>query len=277
MTTCCEPPLLLRDDSARRSWRLAAVIPAFNEAPVIGRVVAEALRLRQGDAGLFERVIVVDNGSTDDTGELAARAGALVVREPRRGYGAACLAGIAAAGAADAIVFIDGDASVDLAETPRLLAPLYLGADLVIGARHDAAPGAMSFPQRFGNRLATAVMRLLWRVRVSDLGPFRAVRRAALERLDMRDQRFGWTVEMQVKAIQRGLRTVEVPVRARPRIGQSKISGTCRGVISAGVGILSTIGRLWLIQHVGDRMLPEPHRAAAAAATLIQLKETRNS
>ncbi len=245
--------------------RLVAVIPAFNEAPAIGAVVQEVLGLVRGGRPLFEDVVVVDNGSTDGTAEIAAESGARIVSEPSRGYGAACLAGIAAAGGADAIVFVDGDASVELADTHRLLAPLFAGADLVIGARLEAPRAAMSFPQRFGNRLATALIRLLWRVPVSDLGPFRAIRRSALRALDMRDRTYGWTVEMQVKAIQRGLRTVEVPVRLRTRIGQSKISGTVRGVIGAAIGIFSMIGRLWLAQ--GLRASPSPEALLRRIAT----------
>lgn len=238
--------------------RIHAVIPAYDEAPAIRRVVAGACALRRSGRPLFARVIVVDNGSGDNTAPRAAAAGACVVHEPRRGYGSACLAGIAAAADADILVFIDGDGSVALEQTAALLAPFDEGADLVIGVRHKIARGAMSLPQRFGNRLATVLIRLLWRVPVSDLGPFRAIRRESLERLHMQDTRFGWTVEMQVRAIQCGLRTVEVPVQLLPRVGVSKISGTVRGVISAARGILGTIAYLWWTGR----------RAAAAAAAL---------
>lgn len=222
-----------------------AVVPAFNEADAIGRVVQQALAQRIGGVPVFDRVVVVNNGSTDDTADHAREAGARVVLQIERGYGAACLAGVAAVPHARCLVFIDGDASVDLTQTADLLAPMLAGADLVIGARHNPSPDAMGFPQRFGNLLASALIRLLWRVAVTDLGPFRAVRGDALHRIAMRDRRFGWTVEMQVRAIQEGLQMVEVPVRLSPRIGRSKISGTVRGVIGAAKGIFSTIGRLW--------------------------------
>jgi len=232
--------------------RTVAIVPAHNEAAAIGGVVADVLALRHGGQRLFERAVVVDNGSTDGTAAVARHSGARVVSEPRLGYGAACLAGIAAAADADVLVFIDGDASVDLADTPRLLAALD-DADLVIGVRHKASPEAMNFAQRFGNRLATGLIRLLWRAPVTDLGPFRAIRRDALQSLGMQDCAYGWTVEMQVKAIQHELRIIEVPVNLKPRIGRSKISGTVRGVIGAAVGIFLTIGRLWLAQRRPSR------------------------
>lgn len=222
-----------------------AVVPAYNEAAAIGRVVTQALAQRIAGVPVFDQVVVVNNASSDATADRARDAGARVVLQPERGYGAACLTGMAAVPHARCLVFVDGDASVDLTQTADLLAPLLAGADLVIGARHNPPPDAMGFPQRFGNRLASALIRLLWRVAVTDLGPFRAVRVDALQRIAMRDRRFGWTVEMQVRAIQEGLLTVEVPVRLLPRVGRSKISGTVRGVIGAALGIFGTIGRLW--------------------------------
>lgn len=236
-----------------------AVIPAFNEAAAIGQVVRQALAQQIAGYPVFDAVVVADNASQDATADCAREAGARVVHQPERGYGAACLAGIAAALAASqsapsatrvslparCIVFIDGDASVDLRDTARLLAPLIAGADLAIGARHNPPPLAMGLPQRFGNWLASALIRLLWGVAVTDLGPFRAVRVDALQRIGMRDRRFGWTTEMQVRAIQLGLRMQEVPVALLPRVGHSKISGTWRGVLGAAHGIFSTIGALW--------------------------------
>jgi len=192
---------------------------------------------------------VVDNGSTDGTAQVAAEIGAQVVSEPTPGYGRACLAGMAALGSdIDTIVFLDGDHSDYPEEIPMLLAPIERGeADLVIGSRVARAQrGSLTLPQRFGNRLACFLIHRLFGVRYTDLGPFRAIRRDALERLKMQDQGFGWTVEMQAKAARHRLRTGEVPVRYRRRIGRSKISGTISGTIRAGTAILSTIGKIAL-------------------------------
>ncbi len=236
---------------------IVAVIPAYNEAEAIGEVVRATLALK-----IFARVIVADNASTDGTGDCARQAGAHVVFEPQRGYGAACLAALAAIGDARTVVFIDGDCSVDVVQTARLLQALNDGADLAIGVRVNGRTQGMTLPQRFGNDLASGLIRLLWRVRVSDLGPFRAVRVAALRQIDMRDRAYGWTVEMQVKAIQLGLRVAEVPVDVRPRVGVSKISGTVHGVIGAALGIFGMIGRLWW-RHNRQK---SPHPLAALSA-----------
>ena len=219
---------------------ICAVIPALNEAPAIARVVA-ALRTQTGV--IFERVIVVDNGSTDGTGRLAAAAGALVVREERRGYGHACLAGVLAAEMADIVVLLDGDAADDPADLPALLAPLLAGqADLVVGSRTlgSRAAGAMTAQQIWGNRLAAWLMRRLYAVAVTDLGPLRAMRRADLLALEMRELTYGWSVEMMVKAARAGYRYAEVPARYERRIGVSKVGGTVRGSLRAGWCILST-------------------------------------
>ena len=225
---------------------VCAIVPALNEAPAIGFVVADLRRLRNELGGpLIDRVIVADNGSTDGTGVLAEAAGAVVVEEWRRGYGYACTAAIAAASDVDILLFVDGDDSVVLRETPELLAAFDAGADLVIGARVRVEPGAMTLAQRFGNGLACFVTQLIWRVPISDLGPFRAIRKSVFDRLGMEDMTYGWTIEMQVKAFQHGLRVVEVPVSLSCRIGHSKVSGTVRGVIGAGIGIFSMIAKLW--------------------------------
>ncbi len=218
--------------------RIAVVIPALNEEASIGRVLAAL------PAGLGE-VVVADNGSTDGTPEVARAGGARVVDAARRGYGSACLAGLAALGdGPDVVVFLDADLSDHPEELPRVAGPVLTGeADLVIGSRAlgRREPGSMLPQQRFGNWLATRLVRLLYGHRYTDLGPFRAVGRAALDRLGMRDRTWGWTVEMQVRALQEGLRVVEVPVSYRRRIGRSKIAGTVRGTLAAGVKILSTV------------------------------------
>lgn len=224
--------------------RIALIIPALNEELALATVLNELPR------AMFAQVIVVDNGSTDGTAALARARGARVVSEPRRGYGRACLAGLAALdGAADIVVFMDADASDVPGEVTSLLEPILHGeADLVIGSRRlgRAAPAALGWHQRGGNRLVVALIRLLFGFSYTDLGPFRAIRRARLAELGMRDPNFGWTAEMQVKALQCGLRVREVPVSYRPRLGQSKISGTVSGSLRAGIKILWTVLRLRL-------------------------------
>jgi len=214
------------------------VIPARNEAAALRQVLTGIPR------GLLREVIVVDNGSTDETAGVAARGGARVVREPVPGYGRACLAGIAALDpSVDVVAFMDADHSDDPDDLPALLGPIERReADLAIGSRTaQAQSGSLTPQQRFGNWLACALMQALLGARYTDLGPFRAIRREALEQLGMRDQAFGWTAEMQAKAALAGLRVVEVPVRYRPRIGRSKISGTLSGTVRAGLAIIGTI------------------------------------
>jgi glycosyltransferase involved in cell wall biosynthesis len=224
--------------------QIAVIIPALNEAANIGALVQETL------AQDVQQVIVVDNGSTDDTGSVARCAGAEVVREPRRGYGYACAAGVAAARRADGLVFLDGDFSLLPAEMPAVLRPLREGAaDLVLGSRvlgHIAAC-AMPPQQRLGNGLAAALLRLFYGLRLTDLGPYRAVRRDVLLSLQMRETTFGWPAEMIVKAARRGARIVEVPVSFQVRrAGRSKVSGTLRGSLLAGYHILSvTLRYAW--------------------------------
>ncbi len=217
------------------------IIPAFNEARSIGRVVADI------PDGVAE-VVVVNNASTDETERNAEAAGATVLREERQGYGWACLRGIeyAKTRRPDVVVFLDGDYSDHPDEMDRLLAPIRRGeADFVVGSRMTGArePGAMLPQALVGNRLACALMRLLWGARFTDLGPFRAVRFADLLALGMRDTTYGWTVEMQIKAVRAGLRCAEVPVSYRKRIGVSKITGTLAGTAKASAKILWTIAR----------------------------------
>lgn len=219
------------------------VIPAYNEQDSIG-LVLDAI---PGDA--VRRVVVVDNASVDRTAAIAREHGADVVRESRRGYGSACLAGLArlrALGPPDVVVFLDGDYSDHPEELPRVVAPVLAGeADLVVGSRTlgHAEPGALLPQAVFGNWLATRLIRLLHGVAMTDLGPFRAARWDVLEALEMRDPDFGWTAEMQVKAARDGVRYAEVPVSYRRRVGVSKISGTVKGSVLAGVKILATIAR----------------------------------
>ena len=229
--------------------KVDAVIPALNEEASIGLVLRDLPRERLRD------VVVVDNGSHDATAERAAAAGARVVREPRRGYGAACLAGIAAlAPDGDVVLFLDADYSDHPEEAVLLLAPIERGlADLVIGSRRlgTAEPGALLPQARFGNAFACLLMRLLFGHRYTDLGPFRAITRAALARIGMVDTNFGWTVEMQLKALHHRLRVVEVPVSYRRRKGVSKITGTVSGTLCAGWKILWTIFRYGVLRRGG--------------------------
>lgn len=223
------------------------VIPALNEEESIALVVRDIPRDR------VAAVIVADNGSTDRTAEAARASGAIVVHEPRRGYGYACLAGIARAKEfRPAIVaFLDGDYSDYPEELPSILEPIRAeGCDFVVGSRMTGRrePRAMPPQSLFGNALAGVLIRLFWGVRFTDLGPFRAIRAEALERLGMRDGTYGWTVEMQVKAAKLGLRCAEVPVRYRRRIGRSKVSGTLEGTVKASVKILGTIAKYLVVK-----------------------------
>ncbi len=217
---------------------VVVIIPALNEQASIGQVVRAVPRW-------VKRIIVCDNGSTDATAQEAASAGAEVIHVPERGYGRACLAGCAAATDADILVFVDGDLSDYPQHMDALVAPIADDrADMVLGSRTmgKRQRGALLPQQRFGGFLACFLIRLLWHHRYTDLGPFRAIRKTAYDRLNMDDQNFGWTVQMQIRAVVAGLRIIEVPVDYRRRIGRSKISGTIRGVIGAGTKIFYTIG-----------------------------------
>lgn len=226
---------------------IALVIPALDEEDALGAVLAAV------DRALVRDVIVGDNGSRDRTAEVAQAGGAVVVHVAERGYGAACAGALTAlADDVDIVVFMDADGSDDATEMPLLIEPIAAGrADLVIGSRAlgTVEPGALTPQQRFGNWVATRMIRLIYYdlkrdykgYRYTDLGPFRAIRRELLDRIAMRDRRYGWTVEMQIRALQLGARVAEVPVRYRKRIGKSKISGTVTGVIKAGWWIVYTI------------------------------------
>lgn len=224
-----------------RGRQICAVIPARDEATAIGKVITTLQK-----QGLVERIIVCDNGSRDATASIARRCGAEVVSESRVGYGAACRRALAQIDDCDMVVFVDADDSLRLDELPKLLDAIIDGADLAIGVRlpHWRARGSMTWAQLLGNWMITRLINLIWRQPISDLGPFRAIRYARLKQLQLRDQRFGWNVEMQIRAIQHRLRRVEVPVHYRRRIGRSKISGNLRGVTLAGYDMFSTIIRL---------------------------------
>ena len=223
---------------------IAVIIPALNEAGNIRQLVKEIL--------ITERVevLVVDNGSIDDTAQEAKLAGAKVVSEPRRGYGYACAAGVAATQEADILVFIDGDGSFSPAELPAILKPLLKGeADLVLGSRvlGQIAPGSMPSHQRFGNWLASRLMNVIYRLTITDLGPYRSIRRDLLQQLNMKEMTFGWPTEMIVKAARQGNKIVEVPVSYHSRqSGRSKVSGTLRGSLLAAWFILGvTLRYAW--------------------------------
>lgn len=221
------------------------LIPAWNEENALPLVLAGLPK------NLVRQVIICDNGSTDRTAAVAKAAGAIVVSQPERGYGNACLAGmrylknLPPSEQPEIVVFLDGDYSDYPEELPKVVAPiLNEGKDMVIGSRllGDMEPGAMTFPQRFGNWLAPLLIRWFYDYRFSDLGPFRAIRWEKLLELDMRDRNFGWTVEMQVKAAKHKLNCAEVSVRYRKRAaGKSKVSGTVKGTILAGLKIITTI------------------------------------
>lgn len=221
------------------------IIPAYNEEQSIPKVIAEIPKI-------VRHVVVANNNSTDRTGQVAESAGAEVVFEPQKGYGKACLAAMdwikSRAVQPDIVVFLDGDYSDYPEEMNELIRPILNGkADMVIGSRAlgQRESGSMTLPQVFGNWLATNMMRFMHGAKFSDLGPFRAIVWRKLVNLNMIDQNFGWTIEMQIKAHKAGLRYAEIPVNYRRRIGVSKVSGTVKGVFGAGYKIILTIFRYW--------------------------------
>ena len=223
--------------------RIAVLIPALNEEAALPYVLADLPK------DVVEEIVVIDNGSADRTAEVARAGGATVLSEPRRGYGSACLAGIAylRTKTPDIVVFLDADYSDHPDELPAVVQPIVAeGYDFVIGSRTqgEAEPGALLLQSRFGNALATFLIRLLYGFHYSDLGPFRAIRFPALLELGMTDRTYGWNVEMQIKAVRRRLRITEVPVHYRKRAGgESKVSGTIKGTLLAGYKILWTVFR----------------------------------
>jgi len=243
------------------SRRLSIVIPALDEEGIIGRVVA-GMYAAIPDS-MPATVLVVDNGSTDRTAAEARDAGAVVVSQPSRGYGRACLAGVDAASWAEILVFADGDGSDDASDLPAILAPLLDGsADLVVGVRVPTRrqTGSMTVQQRAGNLVAARVIGLLYGTTVADLGPFRAIRRDRLVALGMTEMTFGWSTEMVVKSLRAGYRYLEVPVGYRRRgAGRSKVGGNLLAGLCAGIAILSTAFRhassgQSVPRHVGERV-----------------------
>ena len=221
----------------RNKKTVAVIIPAFNEEQSIAKVISAIPEW-------VDDVLVVDNGSTDQTIQMAAHTRAKVITEHQKGYGAACYRGIEEMQEADIIVFLDADFSDYPEEMHLLVDPITEDqVQMVIGSRTlgEAEPGALTPQQRYGNALACFLIKLFWGKSHTDLGPFRAISSAALRQIDMQDRGFGWTVEMQIRAIQEGMDVLEAPVGYRKRIGKSKISGTVTGVIMAGTVIIKTI------------------------------------
>ncbi|MFY9986882.1 MAG: glycosyltransferase family 2 protein [Chthoniobacterales bacterium] len=222
--------------------RVSVIIPTHNEAQAIGRVLEDL------PPDLITEVIVVDSNSNDGTPEIAASMGARVIREPRRGYGRACLTGLATANSPDIVVFLDGDYSDRPSELSILLAPIIRGdADITLGSRlgEQRIPAALPWHQAFGNRLAASLIRLLYGPKITDLGPFRAGRAHVLRALGLEETTYGWAVEMILKGALSGYRVTEVPVSYYPRIGKSKISGTLKGTVGAGWYILGLTVRYY--------------------------------
>jgi glycosyltransferase involved in cell wall biosynthesis len=228
--------------------RVSVIIPTHNEAQAIGRVLADL------PSDLVTEVIVVDSNSNDATPEIAASMGARVIQEPRRGYGRACLTGLANVNSPDIVVFLDGDYSDRPAELPILLDPIIKGqADITLGSRLGElrVPAALPWHQAFGNRLAAGLIRLLYGVEITDLGPFRAARAELIRDLTLQETTYGWAVEMILKGALNGSRIIEVPVTYYPRIGKSKISGTLKGTVGAAWFILSLTLRYYFRPRKG--------------------------
>lgn len=226
---------------------MAVVVPALNEARNLEVLLPELIAMA------FGQILICDNGSTDDTRTVVERHNCLWVYERRRGYGAACAAGLASlAPDVDVVAFIDADRSDDSSRLLDVVSPILSGdADFMLGVREPSLrePGSMTLPQRIANWLLPLLIDYGWGFRYHDLGPLRAIRRSALERIDMQDRAYGWTIEMQIRAVELGLRIREVPVPCFRRHGRSKISGTAKGVILAAYWILRTCGALWLTKH----------------------------
>lgn len=245
-----------------KNKHIACIIPARDESESIGLVIEELQQLKNSEEQpLIDNIVVCDNGSTDDTSAIAQSFGVDVIRQPQPGYGIACLTALTKTENADIILFIDGDNAFRAEQALLLIDSVNNGVDLAIGSRAlgHIEKGALTPPQRFGNWLACHLIRLFWNRTVSDLGPFRAISQHALTKLDMSDKSFGWTIEMQIKAIQQGMMVVEHPVDTHCRLGYSKISGTVKGTLGAGIGILSMIAKLRWKQHKAKKKEKFPH------------------
>jgi len=230
-----------KDQHVYQKLRVGVVIPAYNEAHAIAHVVNSLFNLYLHDQAVIDSIVVCDNHSSDKTAAIAKAAGAIVTTEYQRGYGAACQSAIRALPDIDVIVFVDGDAADDISDVPKLLEEIAHDHDLVIGSRKKlAVQGALLLQQRIANWCITKIMTWLWGRSFTDLGPMRAVRYAAYKCLHMQDLNYGWTVEMQIKAVQLNLNIKEIDVHYHRRIGYSKISGSWRGFIAA-IKICSTI------------------------------------
>ncbi|HCQ30641.1 MAG TPA: UDP-glucose--dolichyl-phosphate glucosyltransferase [Flavobacteriales bacterium] len=233
----------ITDNNSQKALQIRVIIPAFNEENSVGQVIKDIPKDKVSE------IIVVDNNSSDQTASEAEKQGATVLREPRQGYGYACLKGMeyihqTADRETDIIVFLDADYSDYPEELPKVVAPIIQNSyDMVIGSRAlgKKEKGSMTPQQIFGNWLATRLIRLFYKVHYTDLGPFRAIKWEALKKMEMEDKTYGWTVEMQLKAAKKGLKVSEVPVNYKKRIGVSKVSGTVKGTIGAGYKILSWI------------------------------------
>lgn len=230
---------------------ITAIIPALNEELAIDIVVRNLVALTRDETLVIDKVIVCDNGSSDRTAQVARDAGAMVVRQDTPGYGIACLTAMAHLPQTDIVLFVDGDDSCFIEQAIPMLDGIVFGDDLAIGSRTlgHIEKGALTPPQMFGNWLSSHLITLFWGQKITDLGPFRAMRSDSLSAIAMKDKTFGWTVEMQVKAIICGMQVSEYSVDSKVRIGESKISGTLSGSVKAGIGILSMIGKLFVTQH----------------------------
>ncbi|WP_441003525.1 glycosyltransferase family 2 protein [Pseudocolwellia agarivorans] len=230
--------------------RVSVIIPALNEEEAISVVINKLIALTVDAIKVIDHIVVCDNGSIDNTAQIARDLGATVVSQNSPGYGIACLTAMSVLPSCDIVLFVDGDDSCFAEQALPLLSAIVEGNDLAIGSRTlgNIELGALTKPQVFGNWLASYLITLFWQQKITDLGPFRAIRFTSLDMLNMENKTFGWTVEMQVKAIILGMKVIEKPVDSKVRIGESKISGTISGSIKAGIGILSMIAKLYFTQ-----------------------------